>query len=63
MIPKKPPATLASARGFFRQFFGLRVKCWLCRAICPDKFFNYDASLEIDRLTIENEILRAEVKK
>lgn len=30
----------------------------LCRALCGDHFFNRDASLEIDRLVIENERLR-----
>ena len=35
-----------------------RFRRWLCRFICPDEFFNADASLEIDRLIIENESLR-----
>lgn len=63
MTPKKIPTALANARGFFRQFLWRRARRWLCRALCGDSFFNRDASLEIDRLTIENEILRAEGKK
>ena len=43
----------------FRQIFGRRVKCWLCRKLCGDSFFNRDGSREIDRLVIENERLRA----
>ena len=37
-----------------------RVKCWLCGKLCGDRFFNCDASREIDRLTIELEKIRAE---
>ena len=33
-------------------------RCRLCRVLCGDRFFNRDASLEIDRLIIENERLR-----
>jgi hypothetical protein len=35
-----------------------RLQQWLCRTAFPDQFFNRDASLEIDRLTVENERLR-----
>ena len=63
MTAKKTPAALASSVGFFRQFRWWRVKCWLCKKFCGDKFFNRDASLEIDRLVIEIEILRAEGTK
>ena len=59
MTTKKIPTALASGRGFFGKFFGLRAKCWLCRKICCDEFFNRDASREIDRLTIELEKIRA----
>ena len=41
------------------QFFAMRVRCWLCRKLCRDEFFNRDASIEIDRLVLENERLRA----
>lgn len=34
----------------------------LARVICPDCFFNRDASLEIDRLTVENEDLKARLQ-
>lgn len=34
----------------------------LLRRLDPDPFFNSDASLEIDRLTVELETLRAEFK-
>ena len=32
---------------------------WLCQKLCRDKFFNRQASLEIDALTIELEKIRA----
>lgn len=51
--------TTKSAPGFFRQFLLWRARCWLCKKICGDKFFNRDASLEIDRLVIELEKIRA----
>ena len=35
------------------------AKNLLCRKLCADCFFNRDASLEIDRLSVENEHLRA----
>ena len=38
---------------------GWRGKCWLCQKLCGDKFFNIDASREIDRLTLKLEKLRA----
>ena len=57
MTTKKDPASLASARLWWRG------RCWLCRALCGDKFFNRHASLEIDRLTIQIEKLRAGSKK
>ena len=63
MITKKIPTALASARGFFRQFLWRRGRRWLCEKLCGDKFFNRNASLEIDRLVIEIEKLRAEGKK
>lgn len=56
MTPKKDPAALERAR------LWRRGRCWLCRALCGDQFFNREASLEIDALTIENEKLRAEGK-
>jgi hypothetical protein len=34
---------------------------WLCQRLCGDAFFNHDASLTIDQLTLENEQLRARV--
>ncbi len=52
-----------SAPSRIRQFFGLRVKCWVCRILCGDSFFDRDASREIDRLVLANEILRAEGKR
>ncbi len=39
-----------------RRFKWLR--CRLCRALCGDRFFNRDASLAIDKLTVEIERLR-----
>lgn len=53
MSPPKTPASLASAR-LLR-----RARRWLCRALCGDSFFNRDASLEIDKLVLEIERLRA----
>jgi len=38
-----------------------RARRCLCRAICPDEFFNADASLGIDRLTTEVESLRQQL--
>ena len=32
----------------FRQFFAMRLSCWLCQKLCGDQFFNCDASLVID---------------
>lgn len=57
MTTKKDPASLASAR------LWRRARCWLCRALCGDQFFNLDASREIDALTIELEKIRAGGKK
>lgn len=37
------------------------LRCRLCRALCGDQFFNRDASLENDRLIVENERLRERV--
>jgi hypothetical protein len=57
--------TLSSARikplivGAWRGLLPLKLACWLCRKLCRDEFFNRDASLEIDRLVLENERLRA----
>lgn len=34
------------------------LRCCLCRALCADRFFNRDASLEIDKLAVEIERLR-----
>lgn len=34
----------------------------LCDALCGDCFFNRDASLEIDWLTVENERLKAKLQ-
>lgn len=39
-----------------------KTKCILCRIFCGDRFFNRDASLELDRLTVENERLRELLK-
>ena len=58
--------TLSSARikplivGACRGLLPLKLACWLCRKLCRDEFFDRDASLEIDRLVLENERLRAE---
>ena len=41
------------------QLFAGRLESWLCQKLCGDKFFNIDASREIDRLTLELEKLRA----
>jgi len=35
---------------------------WLCGTMCADRFFNRDASLENDRLTVENEDLKARLQ-
>ena len=37
------------------------LRYWLCNFLCPDRFWNEDASLEIDRLTVENEKLREHI--
>jgi len=37
-----------------------RIREWLCRWLCKDKLFNSDMSMEIDRLTVENETLRGD---
>ena len=61
--------TLSSARikslivAACRGLLPLKLPCWICGKLCGDKFFNIDASREIDRLTIEIEILRAEGAK
>lgn len=43
----------------FMKIFGLRGRCWLCKKLCGDRFFNRDASREIDRLLLELEKIRA----
>lgn len=43
----------------FRQLFRWLVTRWVCPRLCHDRFFDRDASLEIDRLILENERLRA----
>ena len=48
-----------SALSQFRQFLWWCGRCWLCQKLCGDRFFNRDASLEIDKLVLENETLRA----
>ncbi len=35
-----------------------KIRYWLCRKLCKDLLFNYDMSLEIDRLIVENEELK-----
>lgn len=55
-----PLLVSATRRGFLpTNIAHSRVKCWLCRKLCGDRFFNCDASREIDRLTIELEKIRA----
>lgn len=56
------PAEALSAylKWLTQNFFVRRARCWLCQRLCGDQFFNRDASLEIDRLTVENEKLRAQ---
>lgn len=55
-----PLLVSATRRGFLpTNIAHSRVKCWLCQKLCGDQFFNRDASLEIDRLVLENERLRA----
>ncbi len=39
-----------------------RLRWRLCDALCGDCFFNRDASLEIDRLIVENEDLKARLQ-
>ncbi len=61
--------TLSSARikpmilGACRGLLPLKLVRWLCRALCSDRFFNLDASREIDRLLAEIDNLRAGSKK
>lgn len=38
-----------------------RAKRKLCRALCPDEFYNEDASREIDRLTVRAEQLEEQL--
>ena len=38
-----------------------KLKERFCRVLCKDQLFNSDMSLEIDRLTLENEELRENV--
>ena len=59
-IPSSIKALLVSAarRVFLpMNIAGWRGKCWICRKLCGDKFFNIDASREIDRLTLKLEKL------
>lgn len=57
--------TLSSARikpliaGACRGLLPLKLVRWLCKKLCGDRFFNRDASLEIDRLIFEIEKNRA----
>ena len=65
-IPSSIKALLVSAAR--RVFLPMniadsRVKCWICRKLCGEQFFNRDASLEIDKLVLENELLRTECKR
>lgn len=40
-----------------------KFRYWLGDLICLDRFFNEDASLEIDRLTLENETLKERIQE
>lgn len=44
----------------FRQIIR-KIKYRLCHLLCKDLVFNSDMSLEIDRLTLENEQLREQI--
>ena len=39
------------------------IRYWLCDLLCPDRIFNEDMSLEIDRLIFENEELLWRIKE
>jgi len=39
------------------------IRYWLCDLLCPDRIFNEDMRLEIDRLTIENESLKSRINE
>jgi len=44
------------------SLFFTRLRWRLCDALCGDCFFNRDASREIDRLTVENDDLKARLQ-
>jgi hypothetical protein len=58
-LPNETAGWQQGARSRIGKFFGLRFRCWFCQKICDDKFFNIDASRELDLLTLEIEKLRA----
>ena len=41
----------------------MSFRYWLSGWICPERFSNEDANLEIDRLTQESEELRERIKE
>ena len=61
MTPKKMGRDSSAARKTSCE--RKKLVCWLCKKFCGDRFFNRDASREIDRLVIEIENLRAGGKR
>ncbi len=53
-----PEREIADVRPYMQ-----RVRQRICRWLAPDDFFNHDASLEIDRLLVENDALRARLER
>jgi hypothetical protein len=51
--------SLVSGPGHRAPLF--RLRRWLAQRVCPECVWNSDMSAEIDRLTLENEQLGAEV--
>jgi len=45
---------------FLRRLLQL-TRARLCSVLCVDRFFNLDASREIDRLVVENENLKVKL--
>ncbi len=39
------------------------IRYWLCDLLCPDRIFNEDMSLEVDKLISENEKLKERILK
>ncbi len=55
---------LSSQKGVFMNNLTVKkLRYWICDFLCPDRFFNEDASQEIDRLTHAVEKLKKHIQQ